>query len=70
MLRTMVTPKKIHLLAVIAMVAVFAVAISPIATAFAQESTDGADLENHSEKTYEAKEGKSCPGKNKGGMST
>ncbi|WP_048196597.1 hypothetical protein [Candidatus Nitrosotenuis uzonensis] len=63
----MVTPKKIHMLAVIAMVAMFAVVISPIATAFA-ESTDGANLENHPEKTYEGKEGKSCPGKNKDNM--
>lgn len=66
----MVTKNQIRMLAVIAVVAVFAVAISPIATAFAQESTDSNTLENHSDKTYEGKDGKSCPGKNKGGMST
>jgi len=58
------------MLAFVAMVAVFAVATSPIATAFAQESTESGSLENHPEKTYEGSEGKSCPGKNKGEMST
>ncbi|CAE6494500.1 MAG: hypothetical protein QXE84_09580 [Candidatus Nitrosotenuis sp.] len=66
----MVTIKKTYMLAAIVMAAVFAVAISPIATAFAQESTDDMSLENHADKTYEGKEGKSCPGKNKGGMNT
>lgn len=60
---------QIYLLAFVAAVAVFALATSPIATAFAQESS-GADLENHPEKTYEGSEGKSCPGKDKGSMST
>jgi hypothetical protein len=61
--------QKIRMLAFVAIVAVFAFAISPITTAFAQESTNSIQVDAD-EKTYEGKEGKSCPGKDKRSMST
>jgi hypothetical protein len=61
--------QKIRMLAFVAIVAVFAFAISPITTAFAQESTNSIQVDAD-EKTYEGKEGKSCAGKDKRSMST
>jgi hypothetical protein len=55
--------QKIRMLAFVAIVA-----ISPITTAFAQESTNSIQVDAD-EKTYEGKEGKSCPGKDKRSMS-
>ena len=63
----MTTHQKICMIAFVAMIAVFAVAISPITTVFAQEIEDGVQDDD---KTHEGKSGKSCPGKNKEGMST
>jgi hypothetical protein len=61
---------KIYLFAFVAVVAVFAVAVSPITSAFAQETANGDGMNNSDEKTHDGKSGKSCPGKNKEGMST
>ena len=53
------------------MVAVFAVAVTPITTAFAQESPDSGNATDHPDaKTFDEKDGKSCPGKHKGATST
>jgi len=58
--------QKISMIALVAVAAVFAGAISPATTAFAEPAeTDG--LQNHSDVKYEGKDGKSCPGKNKSG---
>jgi hypothetical protein len=62
----MIPSQKICLIAFFAIVAVFAAAISPSPAAFAQDVDSG----THDDKTYEDKSGKSCPGKNKEGMST
>lgn len=61
--------QKIRMLAFVAIVAVFAFAISPITTAFAQESTSSIQVDSD-EKTYEGKDAKSCAGKDKRSMST
>jgi hypothetical protein len=59
------------LIAFVVVTAVFAVTVSPITVAFAQEPPDGNKLQSHSDaKTFEGKDAKSCSGKNKGGMST
>lgn len=61
--------KKTHLLALVAVAAILAFGVSPITTAFAQESIQ--ITQTYSEdKTYGEGEGKSCPGgKDKGDMS-
>jgi hypothetical protein len=57
--------QKNRLAVVVVVVAIFAVAIAPMTTSFAQEDT-GNNIEIDSEdKTHEGKAGKSCPGKNK-----
>jgi hypothetical protein len=62
---------RIYMITFVAIVAVLAVAVSPITTAFAQSSSDGNGPQTHSEdKTYDDKDDKSCPGKYKGEMST
>jgi hypothetical protein len=60
--------RKMLVIASIALVAVLAVAVSPITVAFAQESTET----THSyadDKVYDGKDGKSCPSKNQSEMS-
>lgn len=65
----MTREQKLHMLVIISVAAVFAVAASPIATAYAQESTDGTgEYGDSEEKRYGDKEGKSCAGKDKHGM--
>jgi len=62
---------RIYLFTFVAIVAVLAVAVSPITTAFAQGSSDGSSPQPHSEdRTYDDNDGKSCPGKYKGEMSS
>lgn len=61
--------QKISMIALVAVAAVFAGVISPMTTAFA-EPADTDVLQNHSDVKYEGKDGKSCPGKNRGGTST
>ncbi len=56
--------QKIYLIAFFAIIAVFAVASSTISVVFAQDMGDSMQ----GDKTYEDKSGKSCPGKNKEGM--
>jgi hypothetical protein len=59
--------QKVQLLVFIVAIAVFAAAITPIVPISAQEDS----VQNVSEdKTHEDKSGKSCPGKNKQGMTT
>jgi hypothetical protein len=64
------SPNQKILIVFLAIVAVFAVAISPVTSAFAQEIASGDDMQNGDDKTFDGKSGKSCPGKNKEGMST
>jgi hypothetical protein len=54
---------KLYMITFVAIVAVLAVAASPITTAFAQESQDGSSTQSYSEdKTQgDGKDGKSCP---------
>lgn len=61
--------KKTYLLAMVAVVAILAFAVSPITTAFAQDSAQ--TTQTYSEdKAYGEGEGKSCPGKEKGEITT
>ena len=64
----MQTPKnkKIYIPAIVVLIAILAVAISPISTAVAQESSEEQSPDHSSdEKTYDGKEGKSCADKKK-----
>lgn len=64
----MTRERKIHMLAIIAVVAVFAVAASPIATVYAQEPESSGEYDGTEEKKYGDKDRKSCAGKEKRGM--
>ena len=59
-------PKK-SIPAIVVLLAIVAMAISPMSTAFAQESDETGDSSQHSqdEKSYDEKDGKSCGDKNK-----
>ncbi len=60
------TNKTIHISAIVVLIAILAVAVSPISTAVAQESSEEQSPDHSSdEKTYDGKEGKSCPEKKK-----
>lgn len=60
------TNKKIYIPAIVVLAAILAVAISPISTAIAQESSEEPSSDyNSDDKKHDGKEGKSCAEKKK-----
>jgi hypothetical protein len=57
--------KKLYIPTIVVLIAIVAVAISPISTAVAQESEGDSSDHNPDEKSYEGKDGKSCADKKK-----
>jgi hypothetical protein len=66
-LRTMQSPKNklVYIPAILALIALVAVAISPISTAIAQESSGDSSENGTDDKAYDGQEGKSCADKKK-----